>query len=228
MQQVERKAFGKQFEGIAVGAESDGACERDVAGVFPTAVETVQQALHAAALVGKPLEDERLHPFRHIETCHFAYHLAAWQFHGGIHERGIAVGDFCGAFHHHLRDALAVGAHHRSVVFCHDVQHNGIVCRIVVVPMAVPVGGAIVDFHVSRPQTAVNLHLGIEEVGTGVCVAPARVDDTHTASVVGGELARAPQTVFPHILHQHFHGKSRLSVYSQPLSRYQRMVSSRP
>ena len=61
------------------------------------------------------------------------------------------------------------------------------------------------DLDVAHPQAAVDLDLGIEEVGTRVGVQQTGVDDAHLAAIVGHHVLAEPQLVLPYVLQQSFH-----------------------
>ena len=55
--------------------------------------------------------------------------------------------------------------------------------------MQQPIGSFLVDLHASGPYRAVNLYLGVEEVGTGVGVLYSGIDNSDgSPSVVANEV----------------------------------------
>jgi hypothetical protein len=56
---------------------------------------------------------------------------------------------------------------------------------IMLMTMQIPVAGLVVNLHIAYPQCAIDLHLGIEEVGTAVTIVQSWVyhDDL---SPIGG------------------------------------------
>ena len=104
-----------------------------------------------------------------------------------------------------LRDALAVGAEDVAIGLAHDVQHHPVVGPVAVVPVAQPVRGAVVHLHVARPERAAQLHLGVEEVGAGVRMGQAGVDDLQRLPVRGLQGAQGINAVSPDIMQQLFH-----------------------
>ena len=63
-----------------------------------------------------------------------------------------------------------------------------------------PKGGTVVQFHVAHPQHAVQLQLGIEEVGAGIGIGQAGVDDFHPLAVGGVEFLQGENLVFPKVV----------------------------
>ena len=90
---------------------------------------------------------------------------------------------------------LHVGIYHRR-----HVQHHIVVGRVLVVLVQHPVGGAFVYLHVAHPQCAVDAQLGVEEVGSCVCVVKSRVNHLHRSSVGGAHLVQWQYAVFPDVM----------------------------
>lgn len=91
------------------------------------------------------------------------------------------------------------------VVEVDDVEDDGVVGGIEVVAMAKPVACPMVDFDVSNPGASVDFDFGVEEVGPGIGVESAGVDDLQALSVDGGDVGRCPESVLPDVLHESFH-----------------------
>ena len=99
-----------------------------------------------------------------------------------------------------LRQVVTFLAEHVGIGLAHHVQHHVVVARVAVVAMHVPVSRMHVNLHVAHPQRSAQAHLGIEEVGPGIAVVQARVDDLHLAAVGGMQRSQRQQLVFPDIM----------------------------
>ena len=64
------------------------------------------------------------------------------------------------------------------------------------------------NLHITHPHAAINFHLGIEEIGSGIGVEQTGVNHPHLLTGVGDHILRPPQSVIPHILHQFFHAEN--------------------
>ena len=74
-----------------------------------------------------------------------------------------------------------------------------------VMAVQIPVAGLHVNLYITHPECAADAYLGIEEVGAGVAVVEARVDNLEGAAVSGVQLAERQQPMLPSILQQFFH-----------------------
>ena len=86
---------------------------------------------------------------------------------------------------HHLGQIVAVVGHHVGIGIASDVQHHVVIPRIAVVTVLVPLAAVLMNLHIAHPQRAADAQLGVEEVGTGVAIVQARVDDLHQLAVGG-------------------------------------------
>ena len=112
----------------------------------------------------------------------------------------VTAGYIIGAAQYELGNRLAVTAAHRAVGLAHYVQDNVVVGRIRLVSVLLPKGGTVVQFHVAHPQHAVQLQLGIEEVGACIGVGQAGIDDFHPLAVSGAEFLQRENLVFPKVM----------------------------
>ena len=88
------------------------------------------------------------------------------------------------------------------------MEDDGIVGRIAVVVMAVPVGSPDMDFHIPGPDVSADRDFGVEKIRSGIGVKPSRVNDAHRLPIGGVQELLRPQTMLPEILHQPLHGES--------------------
>ena len=99
-----------------------------------------------------------------------------------------------------MRDALTVGAVDRSIIILHHVKHHIVIGTVVIVAVAVPIGGADMNLDVAHPHIAIYFDFGVKEVRTSIAVEQPRVKHTHAVAIVGDHVFAAPQAVLPHIL----------------------------
>ena len=104
-----------------------------------------------------------------------------------------------------LWDEFPIDAIDGRVVFFHDVQDDAVIGRVLVVVVPFPVAGPHVDLDVAYPGVAINLDLGVKEVWSRVGIEQTRVEDTHTAAIVGHHVLAEPQLVLPYVLQQSLH-----------------------
>jgi hypothetical protein len=69
------------------------------------------------------------------------------------------------------------------------------------VAVAVPVAGAHMHLHVAGPQVIAYPDFCVEEVGAGIGVVSAGVDDGDPSSVHGDHIVMSDKTILPHIVH---------------------------
>ena len=110
------------------------------------------------------------------------------------------MGHIIGAAQYELGNRLAVATAHRAVGLAHHVQDDVVVGCIRLVPVFLPRGRAVVQFHVAHPQHAVQLQLGIEEVGACIGVGQAGIDNFHLLAVGGAEFLQRENLVFPKVM----------------------------
>ena len=199
--QAKRSATSQPLKRVVVDAETEVTGERHIAHIFPTAVEAVEQLVNALHLSVQPLKRQTLHPFHDGEVWHLLDFCGARHLDGGTHERGIVGIELWRHLQHQLRNQLAIGAAHRRIVLRHHMQNHAIVSLVAVVVMTLPVGGAVVHFHVAHPHVAVNLDFRVEEIGASVGVEQSGIHHPHLFPGVGDHILRPPQAMLPHILH---------------------------
>ena len=112
----------------------------------------------------------------------------------------VTAGYIIGTGQHELGDGLAVASEDGAIGLSHHVQDNVVVGRIRLVPVLLPKGGTVVQFHVAHPQHAVQLQLGVEEVGACVGIGQAGVDDFYPLAVGGAEFLQRENLVFPKVV----------------------------
>ena len=106
----------------------------------------------------------------------------------GFQQFAVIGTDRVGTGEEELGDGFAVGAAYLAVDVLGDVQDDGIVDRVGVMSMAVPVGRLLVNFDVAYPKHAVQFELGVEEVGACVGVAQSGVNHFHGLAGGGPQL----------------------------------------
>ena len=95
---------------------------------------------------------------------------------------------------------LTVGAGYCGVDIGSYVQDDRIVCCILMMTMAVPVGSTLVYFYITYPKYALYLDFGIEKVGSGMWVGKSRIDDFDGFSLGGVQMLQREKLVFPYIV----------------------------
>ena len=205
----EGRGDGEALEGVAVGVEAEGAGEGDIYGLAPIVVETADEFFYAVGLGVEALEAEGCDPVGEVDGGEGADFVGAGEAGGGVvYHPAVGLVEVACAGHHYLQNGCAVGSHDGAIVGVDDVEHNITVCRVGVVTVAVPVGGKHVYLYIAGPDFSAYTYFGVEEIGSGVVVEQAGVDNFQRLSVAGAHVARKPQSVLPHILHQLLSGLS--------------------
>ena len=100
----------------------------------------------------------------------------------------------------HLRQVVATFGHDIGIHHSRHVQDHVVVRRVGVVTMQKPVGRALVNLHIAHPHHAVDAHLSVEEVGSGVHVMQSGVYHLHAASVGSLQFGERQNTMLPYIV----------------------------
>ena len=185
---------------LAVHAEAEAARHGGEERCLPRALEQSYAAAYRLRLLVEALGNKRTEPRAFLDGIERKHRLAARRIAVEGEQTAVVAEHLLRHCELHLRQVVAtfghnVGIHHR----CH-VQDHVVVRRIGVVAMQKPVGRAFVNLHIAHPHHAVDAHLGIEEIRSGVHVQQPRVDNLHAATVGGAQLAERQYAMFPDIV----------------------------
>ena len=104
-----------------------------------------------------------------------------------------------------LRNVPSVAVGDIGIQFGGNMEHDGGIGRVGIVPVTDPVGRAVVYLHISHPQCRADTELGIEKIRTGIGVLQSGVNDFDRLSFTGAQLVERENLVFPRIMQQLFH-----------------------
>ena len=86
----------------------------------------------------------------------------------------------------HLRQAATRGREHLVCIYNSTHMKNHIVISAIeLMAMQIPIGSLIVDFNITHPQRFTDLYLSIEEVGPGITIMQAGVNNLNLLPVTG-------------------------------------------
>ena len=106
--------------------------------------------------------------------------------------------------HHYGLDCFAIAQFNLDIGVHHNVQNDGVVGRIVLMMVTIPVRCLDVHLYVASPHYAVFLDLGIEEVGPCIVVAQSRVK--YIEGFVVERLNVEEEALLPYKIHEFLHG----------------------
>ena len=117
------------------------------------------------------------------------------------------------AWHTHLRYQFAGSQSvNCRIIAVYHMEYHAVIRLIFMVTMAMPVTCRHMYLHAPCPQLSSDLYFGIEEVGTGIGVDTAGINDSYLLSVDSVEVMLTPQTVLPDIVHEFFHGSGSIII----------------
>ena len=121
--------------------------------------------------------------------------------HGGMDNRLVVVPYNLRYIVAHLESCQGLSALHDDirVVVEHDMEQQVVIGSVAIVAVAVPVGGAHVNLHLSRPFHAVDKETRIHEIRAGIAVEHSRTQHLYTTSIGGTQVA-VKQSMLPEIL----------------------------
>ena len=205
---MRRNALRPLLEGLAVDAEAVVMGQGDEICRFPGAVAAVQPLQDGGRLLFEPLGLEDAHPCVKGDLRKTGDGSSAWRI-AVFCEQDAVVGGHGGRYvEAHLRHLVSARGVDVGVGRGSHVQDHVVIVRVVVVSVGVPVGRSLMDLHVSHPERAPDLNLGVEEVGTRVGVLQARVDHFDGLARDGHELRQRKELVPPTVLQECFHAFS--------------------
>ena len=197
---------GPLLESISIGAETKIAGQGDEEGSFPIAPGALQIVFDALHLRFEPFHRQPAHPAVDGQGCYLGNDAITGRI-GFLGPQLAVVGH---QLRRHLQGdlgrQLAVGGTCRRIDHPHHMEYHVVVSGVVLMPVAEPVGGQLVNFHVAGPQHAVYPHLGIEKVRPGVDeVVYAGIDHFDARPLVAEEGRLAVEAVLPYVMEHVFH-----------------------
>ena len=192
--------FSPLPERLAVDAEAEAASHRGEERRLPRAFEQLHAAAYSLRLLVEPLGKQRAQPRALLYRVERQHGVAARRIAVEGKQTTIVGEHVLRHLELHLRQVVAtfrhdIGIHHRR-----HVQDHVVVRRVGVVTMQKPVGRALVNLHIAHPHHAVDAHLGVEEVGSGVHVMQSGVYHLHAASVGSLQFGERQNTMLPYIV----------------------------
>ncbi len=175
-------ALGEHLKGEAVESESQCPSQSQEACRVPVAVRIAQCLFYASCLALKAFYCQCLYPVCPPKRIYLRKSMGAPYLRIRTAEISKSPIEIFRELHPHLRYFSAVGTQYACVAVCHYVKNHIVVGWIVVMAVAVPVGGLHMDFDISSPSLSIHFHLGIEEVGARISVERTGIYDPHCAT----------------------------------------------
>ena len=210
---MERRRVCEPFHGVGIDAEPESPRESDIKGLVPVAVEPDECLLNALHFLIKPLVGEAREPVGDIKPWKSGDFARAGRESVAVDHLVVAHAEIGCAIHYQLCDFVTVGALDAHIVAADDVEYYRVIGHVVLMAVAIPVGGFDMYFDIATPCAAAYAEFGVEEVGSGVVVVQAGVDDLNPASVDCLHFALQPQFVLPYVVHKSLH-RSKVSKFA--------------
>ena len=193
-------------KGVAIDAEAVVAGQGDEVAGLPRTVALLHAALDGLRLLFQTLGLQRTHPRVYHERRQVWNEPIAGRIVVGGEQLLVILAHLLGNVELHLRRSVATVGNSVAVDGATDVEHHIVVGTVAVVPVAEPVGGAVVNLHVAHPQGTVDFHFRIEEVGATVAVVQSGVNHFHPCAADGGQRRKRKEFMLPAIMQQLLHG----------------------
>ena len=185
---------------VSVEPETKVAAQRNERGLFPVAVHPPCPLRHLSRSGFHPFHQQCIHPAVCLDGRYAGNNAVA----SGV----IVVGAKFAVVQEQLLGHVHLYGDGFVPVLClcflvgiqHHMQDGVVIGRIQMVAVMIPVRGFQVDFHVACPKDAIELDLGIEKVGTLMCIVGTGVNDFNHALVKRKQGLEWQNPVFPHIV----------------------------
>ena len=197
---TEGQTLGPRFESVAIQTKAVVACQGDEENVLPMVLTGIEAGTDVARLPFETLYLQGRKPGVHRQAGQRGKDGVAGRIDIGTAQLVVATGHVVGTSQYELGNRTSVAPAYGAVGLGHHVQNDVVVSLIRLMPMLHPLRSLIVNLHIAHPQHAVQLQLGVEEVGTRIGIGQARIDDFHPLSVGGAQFLQGEDFVFPKVV----------------------------
>ena len=193
------------FKHIAIDAKAVIARQGYKIGILPRAVTQRHALADILGFTFQPLCLQGCHPRMHRQRRQIGYHLIAGRIGLGAAQLIIVRLNMRGHIELKLGHILAVTLHHLGIQHLGHMQNHIVVVAILIVPMHIPIGRFVVNFHITSPHGAANPDLGIRKIRTGIVIQFTRINHFYELAIARSELFQRKKLQLPSIVEQLFH-----------------------
>ena len=199
-QLIQRNGQCPLLHGISIDAESEGPRKSYEPSLLPTVIALMQTADDIGGLPFQTLGLQSTEPGMDRERWDVGNGTVAWGIMVGLTQLFILLDNGRRNAYHQLRQLSAVLSDTETVGLLHHMEDDIVVGRVLVMMMSIPVAGTEMDFDIAHEELPANLHLCIEEVGTGIRIVQSWVDDFNLLTINRLQVFRTQQAVLPSIV----------------------------
>ena len=158
------------LESVAIDAKAIVASQRNEESIFPRATSLLGSLLYRYRFLFQSFRLQSSHPRMHHQTCQVGNDTIAGRISVRPKQFCIVLANMLRHRQHHLWYKVSLLRLHIAVGNANHMQHHIIIMCILVVSMQIPVARLVMYLDIAHPQRSVYLHLGVEEVWSGISV----------------------------------------------------------